>query len=123
MAVNPHQNTSKLCIHTHIDVYTIIFLPSFFYYSKPPINSVKIQPESQPCLSKCFVDFDPIFVKCSVYARKSSSSFFSFFTGESGNIKVEVKSVLRICSAHKSHKKGRPSDLYIVEIPHFSDIF
>ena len=54
--------------------------------------------------------------------------FFSFFTGESGNIKVEVKSVLRsdcesVLLITKSHKKGRPSDLNIVEIPHFSDIF
>ncbi len=36
------------------------------------------------------------------------------------NIKVEVKSVLRIGSAHN---KGGPSDLNIVEIPHFSDFF
>ena len=34
--------------------------------------------------------------------------------------KVEVKSVLRIGSAHN---KGGPSDLNIVEIPHFSDFF
>ncbi len=36
------------------------------------------------------------------------------------NIKVEVKYVLRIGSADN---KGRPSDLNIVEIPHFSDCF
>ncbi len=34
--------------------------------------------------------------------------------------KVEVKSVLPIGSAHN---KGGPSDLNIVEIPHFSDFF
>ena len=34
--------------------------------------------------------------------------------------KVDVKSVLRIGSAH--NKRG-PSDLKIVEIPHFSDFF
>ncbi len=34
--------------------------------------------------------------------------------------KVEVKSVLRIGSAHN---KGGPSDLNIVEIPHFSEFF
>ncbi len=34
--------------------------------------------------------------------------------------KVEVKSVLRIGSAHNN--KGEPSDLNIVEIVHFSDL-
>ena len=36
------------------------------------------------------------------------------------NIKVDVKSVLCIGSAHN---KRRPSDLKIVEIPHFLDFF
>ncbi len=36
------------------------------------------------------------------------------------NVKVEVKSVLRIGTAH--NKRG-PSDLKIVEIAHFSDFF
>ena len=35
-------------------------------------------------------------------------------------MKVEVKSVLRIGSAHN---KGRPSDLNTVEILHFSSLF
>jgi hypothetical protein len=61
--VKTRKNTGTLCIGTHADVAAIIFLLSFFYHSKKPVNSLIKTQEKRPSFQ---VTFDHIFVQSSV---------------------------------------------------------